>query len=234
MPFGVMLKRDFPSERRIRKKKARTTAGKANKALSLAHKIMRGIETKYLLRTVYTTAVTQAGTITHVSDIAQGDDASSRTGNKVTLKNLRVRMSFLSAPAANLNAGCLIRVIFVQDMQQVQDTDLMLATVLSSASVTSNYNFPGLIGRFSILYDRVYDLNAPGGFGATGAAFNLVSKQIHRSIVVRPKVNLLRYNGINGSDTQKNNIYMIVMKSSADANQTVTPAIDILLKFTDA
>jgi len=235
MPFGVMKKKDYP--RSYRKKKNMSTSAKASKALSLAKKAIRADEIKYAWTGIYTTAVTQALQITHITGVAVGDGASNRDGNKIVLQNIKMMLHLNNTPASNINSGCIVRVLVIQDTQQQPDTpptvsDILFAT--TGLNYNAPYNYPDVVHRFRILMDRYINLNPTGAYGLTTPAFNSTAHHAHRVYNIRPKYQNILYNGSASTDIQKNGVYFCICKSSADASNTVTPEMTVQLKYTDA
>lgn len=107
-----------------------------------------------------------AGTITQLSQVAQGTDYNSRTGNTILLKRFSINMS-ASQVSANL-ASFLCRVII---FRWGGDDTPTLASIISdtgtgSTNINSHFRTTmegGHIEKYSILYDKQFTLPVGGG-----------------------------------------------------------------------
>lgn len=148
-----------------------------------------------------------------VSNIASGDGISARQGLRVRVKEGIVRLFVATTPDyANVTSQAL-RVLLIQDKQQVADTDpvvdqIMEDTAVSQAPITwaHDKDFPG---RFRILDDQL----AYFGPSDTTTVMEL------RFRLDRPD-NVL-FNGTNATDIQKGGIYLVFLSS---ASTSPTPA----------
>lgn len=157
------------------------------------------------------------GSINHMSNIAQSDASTGRTGNSIFAKWLSVRY------LVNVNASATVtglRIMIVMDRQQVGDTTPTIANVLDTAATNAYLAFlnPDTKGRFSVLYDKIETLN--------------ITNQ--RAITRRVNIKLdkhIRFNGANATDIQKNGIYIIGL--SNEATNTPGMAVEARLAYHD-
>ncbi len=191
-------------------------------ALSLAVKAIKGV--RYIKGLVNSELMVHndasqilpstTGVSIHLTDIAQGDANTTRHGNQIKLKYIKLRMTLLkhATPVATF-----IRCLIVVDKQQEADTTPAIGNVLTSLVIDSAYD-PANIGRFRILYDRVFTL-------VTGSSdYKFTQKYIKLNMSVR-------YNGVATSDIQKNGVYIMFL--SDEATNTPTVNYNARLRFRD-
>lgn len=178
-------------------------------------KYLKGLvnsETLKLDRTIATTVGT-AGNVTICNDMAQSDGSSGRTGNSCLMKWLALRMKIIrNASSTNTN----VRVLVVVDKQQLADTQPTVADVLE---LTYDGTYTLLkqenAGRFSVLYDKVFNLTGTSKYEA----------------ILKPNIRLgknglhVRYNGPASTDIQKNGVYVMVVSDEATNQPTVNALI---------
>lgn len=145
---------------------------------------------------------TTAGVL-HMTAIAQGDTDSSRDGNSVLCKYATIRGTLVHNVSGDSQQFC--RLLVFVDKQQVSDTAPTLSPLLES---TYPYVAPlnnESLGRFSVLYDRVFTLDAE--HQATSFKINLDLTGHH-----------VRFNGTGTGDVQKGGIYFGFIGSQATSN----------------
>lgn len=150
------------------------------------------------------TAINDTGTSILMNAVPIGDNANGRTGLSILMKAIYVRATLTKhASATNSRVRC----IMIIDNQQQADSTPTLSTLLgSSFSIVHPLNVENL-GRFTVLYDRVYNLTTD----KPNVNFKLYKKiQLHT-----------KFNGATGSDIQKNGVYWLQF-SDEDTN---TPTI---------
>ena len=194
---------------RYRKKNYRKKTPWYNKkynALQIAGKALSGV--KYLkglvnsemlhVNQVNAAGIDYNGTIYHLTNIGQDDTASGRTGNSLLLKSVFLRVKF-EKDASATSSSC-IKMMIIQDKQQVSDTTPAISDILESSGNIYSPLSPlkiGSSGRYKILYSKQFTLDVTGGW---------TSKVIEKYI---PMYLHVRYNGTAGTDIQKNGIYVI-------------------------
>lgn len=231
MPYvrkRVQISRRSKKPVAIRRKGTRAIAKRAERQVKA---IKRGFETKYFSNN-FTTALSAAGAVTHMTTIAQGDTALTRDGNKLTLKSCIIKASFVLSPdagGATLPDVGLVRFIVFQDTQQVADGIPAVTDVLETASATSLYN-KSIEGpkRFKILWDKLFTIPVYGSSNVT-ATNQLGGKVLKRWIF--PTRKQVYYNGPALTDIQRNGLYFLVIK--AGNSNVITPGINWQVSFTD-
>lgn len=138
--------------------------------------------------------VTPTPTVTHLTAIATGDADANRTGNSLLVKGLSCNAT-LSMPAALLQAR--LRMVIVRDKQQIGDTAPAFTDIFSSSTPDSLMNVTTL-GRFDILYDKVFTLSQGGN--PTFSIRKYFKMYSH-----------IRFNGSTSTDIQKNGIYLCLV-----------------------
>lgn len=200
--------------------------GKKKQFRRFARKVMRVVrpEGKYIdTAFLHNTGLT--ATVTHLTAVPAGDTASERSGRKITLRSLLLRMS---AQIDTDNVfGDYVRVILFQDKQQVGDTTPAASDVLQTVNPISPLN--GNSGnRFKVLKDYYFPLSG----GAIGAGDANVSANGIKTFKFFKKFNnptMLQFNGDAGTDIQKNGLYMLCVCAfnTVDGYSTVSGSIRV-------
>lgn len=214
----------FKLKKRNRKSKSKTTAGQ--KALKMVKQIKSNFEKKYFNLTgnqalANTWAVYSFTTTPHLTYIAQGDTASSRDGNVISIRSIHLRGLVYFTNDVNEAVSC--RILIVKDKQQVSDTapaitDILDTTVVSN-DITQMYNYPAQEKRFKILYDKSFGMNI-NTLTYNGSGINTGDRNIPFEKWLFPKCKVY-YNGTAGSDIQKNGIYVYVFQTGSSINTTL-------------
>lgn len=159
------------------------------------------------------------GSVTNVTAIPQGDNADDRTGNSIFVKQCKMNLLFRIDPSGT-EYNTNVRVMLVRDRQQVADAIPGIGSVLAQ---TTQYNVLiagpniGNKGRFTILYDRVFNLSDAKP-----------SKHVKWTVNMKSHV---RFNGTAGTDIQKNGLYWMMVSDSIVSNVSVHG--DIRIKYHD-
>lgn len=142
-------------------------------------------------------------TIQGLTDIAQGDTDGTRTGNSLLVKDYQMKLKITKHASAT---NTYIRHIIFRDNQQIKDTVPVVADLLQNSAYNDFYTATAK-GRFSILNDRTYELDANN----VGMSVNITKKmQKH-----------VRYNGSAATDIQKGGIYSMWVSSEAANAPTI-------------
>lgn len=139
-----------------------------------------------------TTTVTTSGTLDGLCKVAVGDTYADRTGNSIYARALNIE----GTVAWNFNSATgtqTCRIAIVKDLQQIADTDPVWTDVYDVASNNAHLN-PATVGRFKILYNRVYSLEA--------------NKPLVNFRINLPMRHHIRFNGTAGTDIQKGALYI--------------------------
>ncbi len=122
-------------------------------------KSLLNVEYKHHNVQTVNTAVTDAGTLTNLSLLSQGDTSQTRDGGSVKFTSLRL------AYALRINASATVtnfRIMIVHD-KQTNQAQFTLADLLFDATVIDACFSPPNINnasRFNILYDKLHTLNS--------------------------------------------------------------------------
>jgi len=136
-------------------------------------------------------------------DIASTD--AGRIGNAVAVKSLYCRMKI--TPADPVNS---FRMLLVVDKQQVSDSAPTVGDLLDG-DAGSNLIAPlnnQTVGRFTVLLDRILQVDRSAA-SAQGVIYTSFYKKCNIPV---------RFNGVNGTDIQKNGIYLFVITDDVAAD----------------
>lgn len=217
MAFRRYVKRRAPYKRRAYRFKRRFNYGKAAFRM-----LKKNVEKKYLTVNVNGTEINSDAILSNdMTSIAQGDTNTSRTGVKVTAKSLYIRGTLVQT-----GQDSVCRMVVVCDRQQEGDTAPTLGQVLGDGTIGPVYGATNLLysGRFQILMDKVYSLDA-----SDKPNINL---KYYLKLNKGKGINV-RYNGSGSTDIQKNGIYVFFVSNVTAANTGPLFYGQIRLGFTD-
>lgn len=198
--------------RKLRPRKAKSTRAIAKRGFRLAKTLASTREVKYETSGVATTGSITTGVVNNLLPISQGDSANTRDGNQITLRSLRLNGLFSNNNGTTITDSLAYRIILFQDKQQVSDMSPQVSDVLSQASVIGMYNYPDVVKRFKILYDRSFTINAQAADGTSGP-YTVQKTWTHWLF---PTMKNVKFNGTAGSDLQKGGVYMLMISDSPD------------------
>jgi len=168
-------------------------------------------------------AVNTTGTLTLLNGLSLGNTATTRIGQKVTLRTLEVK--YRSAVTATTGLDQTHRILFVLD-RQCNGAALTLAEVIVPQNTEGLRNLAQR-KRFKILMDLRFDLNAAGESGSTKAD----------KFFYTFKGGLVQeFNAGNAgtvADISSGSIYMIHLGSNAAGVTAGTSAVVTRLRYTD-
>lgn len=208
--------------RRYRRKPSMSGWTMARKALQVATKVagLVNCEWKYKDTTFSGVNVTSGGTITCLSDMAQGDDDENRSGNSVMAKSLLVRGSF--GRNSGGDAYQFLRVIVFKDMNDENDTAPTLGNLLdtTTAGVAIYSPLNKDIERFWILADRTFttDSTDPQAEFKFFHRFGLLKDRKGNRTIGQH----VTFNGASATDTSKGHIYILLLGNSSANYPTFT------------
>lgn len=215
----------MPYKKRYSSQKPATSyMNKAGKALSTATAALAlarhlkgfiNVEKHRHILTTAATSITNAGSMSVLTLISQGDAAADRQGNSILSKGISSKLYFLKG-AATTTSTC-IRVIYFIDTQQVGDGAPAVTDVLETASFTAPLNRVQ-IGRFKILKQYFVNLQPEGTEGTLKDNFIKLNHHI-------------RFNGSLSTDIQKGGIYRLAISNHSSNYPTVQG--DEILQFYD-
>lgn len=215
----MAYRRKYIRRRRFRK---RPWYNRKYNALQLAAKAWKGVRyirglvnSEMLHKTLSYSAATigGSGTCALLSNMAQDDTSSGRTGNSVLLRNITYRLKFEINPSVSSNTS--ITMVLFYDTQQIGDTTPAWTDIYDSATPQSLMSL-ATGGRFKILARKqIYLTPASGGRPVV---------ELHKTMNVYKHI---RYNGTSGTDIQKNGLYVAYCSSESTNTPTVTGSIRI-------
>lgn len=191
-----------------------TTLGQVWNQIKLLKNLIN-VEFKYL-DTSGSGVVDNAGALTYLTGIAEGDDISNRNGRSIKSQSLFVKMRLVINASAT---GTCIRHIIVMDKHN-QGATPTVTDILQTASVESSLNISTQQNRWHILSDEVISLTTSGGN----------TKYVERFY---PWHAHIKYGGTtaNVSDARFGAIFMLQI--SSEAINTPTSVYNIRYRYVD-
>lgn len=179
-------------------------ASKAYRAARYLKTMVNAEKKKYDAST--TLSVANAGaSYAHLNAIAQGDGNGSRDGNSILMHSLSARFTVKQHASATMSQ---VRIILLQDSQQVGDTTPGWSTIFNDTDVNAFLHAQTGVGRFTILASRIVSLQSNG-------------KQV-QNLSLNLRLNKhARFNGTAATDIQKNGIYLFAISDEATNTPTV-------------
>lgn len=157
----------------------------------------------------------------HLTALAQGDGDGARTGSTVYVKGLHINGSIVQdSDGATAQS---VRIMVVQDTQQVADTVPTPSVWLSGTGGFLAHLNPVNLGRFTVLYDKIINV-----YAASAGAPNLKTFEISLPLATH-----VHYNGTAGTDIQKNGLYIGAISSQATAGTGPILAYNARLSYHD-
>ncbi|HAG6118910.1 TPA: hypothetical protein HFC92_005492 [Escherichia coli] len=148
--------------------------------------------------------VSTTGNIIHLTGISIGDSANEREGNSIFMRSISARFNTTCNSSAT---SSFIRMILIEDLQQVADTGPTMASVLQS-DVMSSLNST-TIGRYKVLYNKLYTVNNTDKKSIVWTKYWDIKHHV-------------RYNGSGVADIQKGGLYLLLLSSEATNTPTIT------------
>lgn len=215
MPYA--RKKVFKRKRRTYRKR-KTVVGLAKSAYRMAKSIKRSQEKKYANLT-YTSPLSTTFNYWGLHEIAQGDTASTRDGDMITIKSIRMRLCF--DISGNNPSGCEVRAVLVQDTQQIADTAPSATDIFLTNDWNSTYNYPTAQKRFKVLWDRTINCDPKAiAYSSVSGNYNL-DTQVFIDKWIFPRTKNIYFNGVNTTDVQRNGLFLFMAKSNGST--TITP-----------
>lgn len=211
MPYRRTYRRRRPKRNWYTKRRSYTIKGGVQAALAGVKYLKGMVNAEMNVHDSAIDAVIGGAGVTALASIPQGDTESSRNGISLLARRLNCRGTITQHASAT---NTFFRMIILRDKQQIADTSPTPASILDAPSaIVSQYNNDDK-GRFTILHDQTFKFSASG---TTNASFNLNF----------PMQKHIRYNGVNGSDIQKNGLFVLLMSSES----TNTPTADLSFRL---
>lgn len=196
MRFGFKLPRKSRRNLNVRKyKKKRSVGAKALRKVNYLTKVVKP-EKKFkdFVNIGFSIGVTPV--VANLCDVASGSAVNERIGNKLTPRFLFGRFEFISDPTPPY---VFIRMIIIQDLQQVASSTPALSDVLQTVDTRSALKIANK-GRFKILKDKL--------FGMNNTTRNFISFKCN------VKLNgVLQYTDGTGTNIQHNGLYIMFLSS---------------------
>ncbi len=164
----------------------------AKRALIKVNKLKNLLNVEYKHHNLSTTAtaITDAGSVTQLSNLAQGDTSTTRDGGSVKWTSLQLTYQMKIHVSATTS---MVRIMIVHDKQPNQAI-FTLADLLFDATIvdacTSPYNINNA-SRFNIIYDKLHALNV-------NSSNSTVIRKIHKKLNLK-----MRYDAAVGDITDQ-------------------------------
>jgi len=178
----------------------------AKKALRVANKVKKAVEVKTSSKAFSTVVFTQAGTVSLINGLIQGIQHNDRIGREIRMIGIHFRFK-ISQASANSNFSS-VRVMVVQDRQQVEGKAPLVLDILKEAKVISLKKLD-MQKRFRFIYDRVFTTND-----------NSVSS-MYRSFFKKLSIPV-GYSGPLVGDIHKNGVYLVLLGDQSSNNNSFT------------
>lgn len=143
--------------------------------------------------------IDSTGGLLSLAAISQGDTDSGRTGNSIFARNLFMNLN-VKVNSSNLSTQ-FVRIMLLQDNQQVSDTTPSISDVLDSAYPNAPLN-QSTAGRFTIIRNWEFYLNTATN---PGKVIKKYFKLWHH----------IRYNGSASTDIQRGGLYLLYISDQA-------------------
>ena len=205
MPYAKKRSMFRKGRRVIRRRrpirKPRSTSNVADTAFNIAKYAVKGFKfikglinvEKHKLDTAFSTTFATTAGVSQINAVAVGDGEGQRTGNSILMKYAYLYFN-MARNASSTASTDFVRVVCVVDKEQVGDTAPGYDAVYESQAPLAMINKLN-VGRFSILYDKTFNLTAN-----TPAITikEMVPLNIHA-----------RFNGSASTDIEKNGVYIM-------------------------
>ncbi len=193
--------------------------GTVTKALALAMATRKLINTEYKSFQVDTPAVADSvPTLTNLTAIAQGDDFLNRDGNKIRIKALQMQGVIAIHASATTSS---VRLLIFRD-NNGSTTAPVIGDLFTDGNAFTGNNIklgdPQMNSRFSILYDRFYNLDQESNPRRTVKFYRRLDHHAY-------------FTGTAATDEGKGSLWLIIGSNEGTNN----PALDIntMVKFID-
>lgn len=171
---------------------------------------------------------TWGGGIYPLCEVAQGSTIAQRVGLRIRPVDFVLRFQTSADGDAMIATSQEIRILIFQDLQQASDTKTAVDDVLESLNdrcVTLTPAFDKDVpGKVRVYHDRVYSWG-----------FNTTSTQLDELHIDGKNLLPIIYNGANGTDIQKNGLYLLVVSSCVTSPTPATywpPGLNLSWRLT--
>lgn len=213
---------------RVAKGSRQSARQMASKALSVAKKVERKVGTPEVHR-IQGSSTTELNTTAQVQSlciVAQGDNASNRSGNQILPKYLTVRLNM--EKQANGNLCDIVRWIIFRDNASGSVAPTV-TDILDTNTPNSLRNWEGDPKRFNILHDSFHRLD---GLQASGYLTDHTS--MHKTVKLPLAAKPVYYDGTTGSAQVKGCIYnLLVTTASSTPTYGIAKELYWELRYTD-
>lgn len=208
------------------KKRRLSVARTASAALTLARRIQRNVETK-AVGVSNSATVTTTPTVVHVSQIAQGDDNSNRSGDHVNATRFRFRGTLVNNTASTFQP--VVRILVVQNLRQQPDTNADMGQQFTATTIYG-FNLATLgFKNLLVYYDKTFTVPISNETAATPTYQN--GRRFIEFDMSFKYPFKISYNGAATTDIDRNGVYVILVGDLSSNAPTAT--WEALLNFQD-
>lgn len=189
----------------------------ANKALKLAKQNRKAIEIKEVTTTSSAT-ISSTGTVSALTQIAEGDDESQRSGRQIMLKSVQIRGFVSNADTTQGNAS-LVRIMILRDNSFGSTAPLVADVLQSSSTIGLRAQEVEKRAAVTVLYDKLshVDVNSRNQF-----TFEKFKKLNSKCI----------FDGTASTTSNKGGLYLLLLSNRAVSGPTV--ATQVRVRYADA
>lgn len=180
---------------------------------------------------INTTNLTSAGSVIHLSAIAQGSNLSNRIGDSINVTRLDFGLEISKSTDAPgpITAGT-VRFAIVQDKQQVPDTAPAAADIFTNANPLLDFPNTAQQDRFRVLWiSPILSIPRMSLDTDTNVGIPTINNFVTGSVNCRITV---EYNGTASTDQQKNGLYFVSLTD--DAVGTMDTSGVLRISYTDS
>lgn len=166
------------------------------------------------------TVITSAGSVLYITNISQGNNEINRTGKRITLHSVLVRLSVF--PNSTNPAGNNLRFMIVQDRNNVGSTPGVSDVLQQLSSTAPLLNTATM--RFRIICDRLYSV----------IASQVVNDKLYCKLEYRKNIlNPIQYTGTSDNDGSAGSGALFLMMVSDETTNGPVVHINVRTRFKD-
>lgn len=213
--------------RRMRRRFGRRRRGQRTSMLKRLIMRVTKPEFKVFDTDIAATYGSAAGGFTNVTQVAQGDGAGGRTGNRITIRSIGFRMFVAQAdPGAVATAipNCVVRLMLVQDTRPNSGGTPIITDILAASAGGYAENWKQVNtangNRFRVLWDKYFPLETRGNLvvynSGTAAVNYLPAQRAYRTFKVYKRLKkpiVATFTGANANQWDRNALWMVGVSS---------------------
>ena len=189
----------------------------AKKALRLAKQNQRSIEVKELTSST-SSAISNTGTVSSITSIAEGDDFTNRNGRSIKLLSVQIRGAVINQDTTN-GDGSFIRMMIVRDNSFGSAAPAVSDVLQSGVSYGLRAQEPEKKAKYTVLWDKLshVDVNSRNQFTFSGF------KKLNTKMI---------FDGTASTTGNKGGLYLLLVSNRAASGPNVSTQVRV--RFADA